>query len=97
MMWHWSCNRATGNRKWGKSGVSYLSYNVSILGVHLGDGSQVTDHAEHLVHLRKEGDSYETCSALKCQVLPNLQHVVCPRRAEVRLLYRVFIVRSFSE
>lgn len=38
---------------WSK--VSYLSYNVSILGVHLGDGSQIADHTEHLVHLRRRG------------------------------------------
>lgn len=32
---------------------SYLSYDVSVLGVHLSDGPQVTDYAEHLVHLKQ--------------------------------------------
>lgn len=32
----------------------YLGYNVSVLGVDLSDGSQITDHTEHLVHLQQQ-------------------------------------------
>lgn len=34
--------------------VTYLSHNVSVLGVHLSDCSQVSDHTEHLVHLQED-------------------------------------------
>lgn len=32
--------------------TSNLSDNVSVLSVNLSDGSQVTDHTEHLVYLQ---------------------------------------------
>ncbi len=38
-----------------RSEMSYLSDNVSILSVHLGDGSQIADHTEDLVHLKQRG------------------------------------------
>lgn len=38
--------------------VTYLGHNVSVLGVHLSDCSQISDHAEHLVHL--QGDTVTT-------------------------------------
>lgn len=37
------------------SEMSYLSHDVSVLSVHLGDGSQIPDHTEHLVHLQPRG------------------------------------------
>lgn len=33
--------------------TSYLGDNVSVLSVDLSDGSQVTDHTEHLVYLQQ--------------------------------------------
>lgn len=38
-----------------RSEMSYLSHDVSVLSVHLGNGSKITDHAEHIVHLQQRG------------------------------------------
>ena len=54
---------------------SYLSNNVAVFRVHLGNGPQVSDHTEHLIHLPEGNKHFVMAEAAH----PNLSQTLLSR------------------